>query len=67
MMATAEFMDEDPSFSFGALVSREMATLAEDAIGILLRQPDLAGDVDEKTYSQLENAPGCRLLVDLVH
>ncbi|MDG1003225.1 MAG: hypothetical protein P8P17_20785, partial [Pseudomonadales bacterium] len=31
------------------------------------RQPDLAGDVDEKTYSQLENAPGCRLLVDLVH
>jgi len=67
MMATAEFLDEDPSFSFGAPVSREMAALAENAIGILLRQPDLAGDVDEKLYSQLENAPGCRLLVDLVH
>jgi DNA primase len=67
MMAAAEFLDEDPSFSFGAPVSREMVALAEDAIGILLRQPDLAGDVDEKLYSQLENAPGCQLFVDLVH
>lgn len=67
MMSAAEFLDEDPSFSFGAPVSREMVALAEDAIGILLRQPDLAGDVDEKLYSQLENAPGCQLFVDLVH
>lgn len=67
MMSAAEFMDEDPSFSFGMPVSREMIALGEDAIGILLRQPDLAGDIDEKLYSQLENAPGCQLLVDLVH
>ena len=40
--------------------------LANKAISLLLRQPELAGDVDEKAYRQLESARGCSLLLELV-
>ena len=45
----------------------EFAKLVNMAIAMLLRQPELSQQFDEKAYSRLEAGPGSELLLELIH
>ena len=47
--------------------SIEFAKLVKMAIAMLLRQPELSQQFDEKAYSRLEASPGSELLLELIH
>ncbi|MEX2487909.1 MAG: DNA primase [Pseudomonadales bacterium] len=41
-------------------------SLAEAALALILRQPELAGQFDEEVYGRLGQLPECRLLVEVI-
>jgi DNA primase len=45
----------------------EVSRLAELALAMLLRQPELAQQFDELTYSRLEKTPECQLLLAILY